>query len=56
MVFKEIGGYELEIKRPGTMKLFGSTKKSIDKTNSEENVPSLEEVEVGLVQYHLVGS
>ena len=54
MVFKEIGGYKLEIQTPGTMKLFGSTKKSIDKTKNEENVPSLEVVEVVLVQYHLV--
>ena len=32
------------------MKLFGSTKKLIDKTKNGENVPSLEVVEVFLVQ------
>ena len=32
------------------MKLSGSTKKLIDKTNNRENVPSLEAVEVVLVQ------
>ena len=36
------------------MKLFASTKKLIDKTKNEENVPSLEVVEVALVQFNLV--
>ena len=36
------------------MKLFGSTKKLIDKTQNRENLPSLEVVEVVLVQYNLV--
>ena len=36
------------------MKLFGSTKKLIDKTKNRENVPSLEVVEVVLVQCNLV--
>ena len=36
------------------MKLFGSTKKLIDKTKNEENVPSLEVFEVVLVQCNLV--
>ena len=36
------------------MKLFGSTKKLIDKTKNGENVPSLEVVEVVLVQCNLV--
>ena len=35
-----------------TMKLFGSTKKSIDKTENGENVPILEVIE--LVQFNLV--
>ena len=39
---------------PETMKLFGSTKKLIGKTKNGENVPSLEVVEVVLVQYSLV--
>ena len=38
------------------VKLFGSTKKLIDKTRSGENVPSLEVVEVVLVQWNLVDS
>ena len=36
------------------MKLFGSTKKLIDQTKNGEKVPSLEVVEVVLVQYNLV--
>ena len=39
---------------PETMKLFGSTKKIIDKTKNGENVPSLDVVEVVLVQCNLV--
>ena len=35
------------------MKLFGSTKKLIDKTKSGENVPSLEVFEVVLIQCNL---
>ena len=53
---KTIDGYKLETKTPGTMKLFGSTNKLIDKTNNEENVPSPEVAEVALVQYNLVGN
>ena len=37
-----------------TMKLFGRTRKLIDKTKSKDNVPSLEVVEVILVQRNLV--
>ena len=36
------------------MKSLGSTKKLIDKTKNEENVPSLEVAEVVLVQCNLV--
>ena len=36
------------------MKLFQRTKKLIDKTSNEEKVPSLEVVEVVLVQFNLV--
>ena len=42
---------------PKTMKLFGSTKRLIDETKNEENVPSfevLEVLEVVLVQCNLV--
>ena len=46
--------YKLKLQTPETIELFGSTKKLIDKTKNEENVPSLEEVEVVLVQYNLV--
>ena len=42
-----------ELQTPETMKLFGSTKESIDKTKNGENVPSLEVVEVVLVQCNL---
>ena len=38
---------------PETMKLSGCTKKLIDKTKNGENVPSLEVVEVVLVQCNL---
>ena len=47
-------GYKLELQTPETMLLFGSTKKLIDKTKNGENVPSLEVVEVFLVQCNLV--
>ena len=36
------------------MKLFGSIKKLIDKTKNGENVPSLEVVEIVLVQCNIV--
>ena len=39
---------------PETMKLFGSTKKLMDKTKNGEKVPSLEVAEVDLVQCNLV--
>ena len=38
---------------PETMKLFGSTKKLINKTKNGENVPSFEVLEVVLVQCNL---
>ena len=47
-------GYKLELQIPETMKLFGSTKKLIDKTKNGEKVPSLEVAEVVLVQCNLV--
>ena len=52
-MFKIKNGYKLELKTPSTMKLFGSTTKSIDKTKNNGNVPSLEVVEVVLVQCNL---
>ena len=54
LVFKIKGEYKLKFQIPETMKLFGSTKKSIDKTKNGENVPSLEVVEVVLVQCNLL--
>ena len=47
-------GYKLEFQTPETMKLFGNTKKLMGKTKNGENVPSLEVVEVVLVQFNLV--
>ena len=54
LVFQIKIGYKLELQTPKTIKLFGSTKKLIDKTKNGENVPSLEVVEVALVQCNLV--
>ena len=45
-MFKIKNEYKLELQTPESMKLFGSTKKLIDKTNNGEKVPSLEVVEV----------
>ena len=53
-MFKIKDGYKLELQTPETMKLFSSTKKLIDKTKNREDVPSLEVVEVVLVQCNLV--
>ena len=52
-MFKIKNGYKLELKTPETIKLFGSTKKLIDKTKNAENVPSREVAEVVLVQCNL---
>ena len=49
LVFKIKDEYKLELQRPETMKLCGSTKKLMDKPKNEENVSSLEVVEVVLV-------
>ena len=46
--------YRVELQKPESMKLFGSTKKLIDKTKNGENVPSPEVVEAVLVQWNLV--
>ena len=53
-MFKIKDGYKQELQRPKTMKLFGSTKKLIDKTKNRENVPILEVVKVVLIQCNLV--
>ena len=52
-MFKIKDWYKLELQTPETVKLFASTKGLIDKKNGE-NVPSLEVVEVVLVQFNLV--
>ena len=39
-MFKIIGGYKLELQTPETVKLFGRTKKLIDKTKNGGKVPS----------------
>ena len=46
--------YRVELQKPESMKLFGSTKKLIDKTKNGENVPSPEVVQAVLVQWNLV--
>ena len=53
-MFKIKDGYKLELQTPETIKLFGITKRLKDKTKNEENVPSLEVVEVVSVQCNLV--
>ena len=52
-MFKIKDDYKLELQTPKTLRLFGSTKKLIDKTENRENVPSLEAVEIVLAQYSL---
>ena len=53
-MFKIKDEYKLELQTPETIKLFGSTKKLIDKTKNGENVPSLEVVEVVLFKGNLL--
>ena len=53
-MFKIKHGCKLELQTPESMKLFSSTKKTIYKTKSRENVASLEVVDVVLVQCHVV--
>ena len=53
-MFRLKDGYKLELQIPEKIKLFGSSKKIIDKTKIGENVPSLEVAEVILVQCNLV--
>ena len=49
LVFKIKSWYKLELQMPETMKWFGSTKESIDKTKNGEDVSILVIVEVVLV-------
>ena len=55
-MFKIKDGYKLELQTPEIMRLFGSTKKLIDKTKNGEKVLSLEVVEVVLVQCNFVNN
>ena len=54
IIFKTKNGCKLELLTLETMKLFGSTKKVVDKDKTEENIPKLEIVEVVLVHCNLV--
>ena len=56
IVFKIKSGYKLELLSKETMKLFGSTKDTIDLDKNSENVPKLENVEVVLVHCNLVNN
>ena len=51
-MFKIKDGYKLGLQTPETMKIFGSTKKIIDKTKNGENVPRFAVVEVVSMQYN----
>ena len=53
-MFKIKDGYKLDLQTPETIKLFGNTKKLIEKTKNGEEVQGLEAVEVIFVQYNLV--
>ena len=53
-MFKIKDGYKLELQTRETIKLFGNTKKLIDKTKNGENMPSLEVVEIVLVRCNFV--
>ena len=52
-MFKIKYGYKLELQTPETVKLFDSKKKLTGKIKNGENVPSLEVVEVVLIQSNL---
>ena len=53
LVFKIKDGYKLQLQTLETRNLFGSTKKLIKKTKNGEKIPSLEVIEVFLVQCNL---
>ena len=48
--------YYLELLKPETMNLLGSTKSKITKDENGENVPHLEITEVVLVHYNIVNN
>ena len=53
-MFKIKDGYKLELQTPEIIKLFGRTKKLIDKTKNGEKIPILEVAEVVLIQCTLL--
>ena len=55
-MFKIKDGYKLGLQTLETIKIFGRTKKIIDKTKDGENVPTLEVVEVVSMQYGSAGN
>ena len=56
VTFKIKNGYSLEVLKPNTMKLLGSTKNKITKDKNGENVPHLEITEVVLVHCNIVNN
>ena len=56
VTFKVKDGYSLELLKPETMKLIGSTKNKITKDKNGENVPHLEITEVVLVHCNIVNN
>ena len=56
LVFKIKDGYKLELQMSGTMKIFSSTKKLIDKKKKWRNVPNLEVGEEVLVQCNSINN
>ena len=56
IVFKVKTGYKLELLSPETMKLFGNTKKDVDKDKDGEDVPKLKSVEVVVMHCALVNN
>ena len=56
IIFKVKTGYKLDVLSLETMKLWGSTKKDVDKDKNGEDVPKLESVEVVLVHCNLVNN
>ena len=53
-MFKIRDDYKLELQTPETTKLFGSTKKSIEKIKNRDKISSLEVAELLLFQCNLV--
>ena len=56
ITFTITNGYSLEILKPETMKLIGSTENKINKDKNGENVPHLEITEVVLVHCSIVNN